>query len=350
VQQVISYAELQPDQLTTGHEMAGNRFCHCCSPVTRGANTVDTISNACSPARQQVLLVSALLSLVGWRAAEAQQTYGNNNVYRALIQRGVSLNDEVAVKLPEPFLPDGLSDEQQRERVRSIAGRYRVQQFVRKSAVAPFVLKQAYVKDGRGRRIGHAVDLWFVAYGQLADVQNKETANEFFTGVPPAEDDSGASLRELTAKELSGIPTEDFDPDSEKYVLAQFPLLNRVWVCGVGHAQKSRTDESLLVAWEIDERFSQDETLANRWYPLETTQLGQRVRGAARPYQGYGGYVKITSLSQPKGALMFETHVVFHEPEDWFRGSNFLRSKTPLIVKENVDKLRRKLAKIRADP
>ena len=46
--------------------------------------------------------------------------------------------------------------------------------------------------------------------------------------------------------------------------------------------------------------------------------------------------------------MLCEAHVVFHEPTDWFRGSNFLRSKTPLMVKENVDKLRRKLARVQA--
>ncbi|MFO7901796.1 MAG: hypothetical protein R6U98_03985, partial [Pirellulaceae bacterium] len=171
---------------------------------------------------------------------------------------------------------------------------------------------------------------------------------------------------------------EKIDEDAEKYALVGFSLMNRVYVQGVGHVRRSHTDESVVIAWELDPRFNADDHRAapgangdfpreseqgeeglrgasfqpegsksrryNCWQPIETTKLGQRERGAPRPYQGYAGYLKITNLSVPKGALLFEAHAVFHEPEEWFRGSNFLRSKIPLMVKESINGLRRKLA------
>jgi hypothetical protein len=264
-----------------------------------------------------------------------------------LIGQGVQLEQDLVFKLPEPALIDGLDGKQQREIITRIAGRYGWQQFVRKSAVAPFMLKQAYLKDEQGRRVGHAVSLWFIAYGSLADLEDESLADDFAGPERSPASESDAEVRELSEDELSNFGLETIDKEVERYVVAEVPLFNRVQVRGVVHARQSRTVESITVGWELDARFSRDDRLANRWWPLETTELGERKRGTPRPYQGYGGYLKITTLAEPEGALLFETHVVFHEPVDWFRGSNFLRSKTPLLVRENVDKLRRRLARLK---
>ncbi len=309
-----------------------------------------------------------------------------NALFRDLIQRGVKLGDAAIVKLPAPVLGETIAEKQQREMVTQIAGRYGWERFVRKSTTAPFVLRQAYMKDKQGDRIGHKIDLWFVAHGKLEELNDQRFADTFMGPRPgaktphsaaPATQDSNdtdrvaagrsasvsdgrvsdgrvsdgrdpnaTNLRELGDSELErlGIPT--IDRDVVRYMLVEFPLMKRVYLRGVAHVERSSNDESILIAWQLDPRSEHDGTLANRWYPIETTELGARRCGAARPYRGYGGYLQVTTLSEPQGALLFEVHVAFHEPKDWFHASNLLRSKTPLVVREQVDKVRRKLAKL----
>jgi hypothetical protein len=269
-----------------------------------------------------------------------------NRLFQKLTDAGVQLTEEVVVPLPVPSLADGVDADLQRETVTRIAGRYGWKAFVRPSSVAPFMLKQAYLKDAQGQRVGHAIDLWFIAYTDLSVFQDKQLADDFFARQRSSDQAEDGTVRELSDAELSTLQLTSVNDDRERYVLAEFPLMNRVYVQGIGHAEQQRTDESILLAWELAPGLPQTDALANRWWPIETTRLGERKRGRSQPYQGYGGYLKITTLQEPAGALFCEAHVVFHEPQDWFSGSNFLRSKTPLIVRENVDKLRRELTRI----
>ena len=263
-----------------------------------------------------------------------------NPLVNRLIRQGIELEDGLAFRLPTPKVLESLEPEAQKKVITELAGRYGYSTFVRRSAVAPFMLKQTYLKDGDGRRVGHAIGIWFIAYGRLEDFQDKELAKEL-AGTKPGDDDG--SMRQLSNEELASCQIELPDDDSEGFVVAEAPLMNRVHVRSVIHAIKTNLPGTITVGWELDGRFDRNAELANRWWPIETTNLGERKRGDPQPYHGYGGYLKITQLTEPADALLFETHVVFHEPENWFRGSNFLRSKTPLIVKENVDRLRRRL-------
>jgi hypothetical protein len=288
--------------------------------------------------------VLLLLTASAAGADDGASALQENALLKRLLQEGVVLTDDVTVRLPAPEVPDGLAQGQQQAIVTRIADRYTWQQFVRPSAVAPFVLRQAYVKDSRDRRVGHTLDLWFVAYGTLADLRKQQTAEDLFAAAQSENSSPDNRLKELTADRLAPFQLEPMNPELERYVLVEASIMNRVYVRGVGHAERSQSSESLLIAWELETRFQSAAELASMWQPIESTQLGDRRRGDARPYRGLGGYVKVTSLAEPAGALLFEVHSVLHEPEDWFQGSNFLRSKTPLLVREQIDKLRRKLA------
>ena len=85
---------------------------------------------------------------------------------------------------------------------------------------------------------------------------------------------------------------------------------------------------------------------AARREAIERDQLGKTKLGPPTPYAGLGGYIKVTGLHEPAGALLVECHAVFDEPQGWFDGKNLLRSKLPLVVQENVRTFRRKLAKV----
>ena len=51
---------------------------------------------------------------------------------------------------------------------------------------------------------------------------------------------------------------------------------------------------------------------------------------------GAGGYLALQSLAEVSpeltGACLVEGRLVLHEPQSWFGGSNFLRSKFPLLI------------------
>lgn len=278
--------------------------------------------------------------------ADAGDAPPDNRLVRELTTQGVRLGDGPWVKLPAPTLVDGLDVAAQRAIVERAAGRYGKDRFTRDSAVAPFSLKLAYLKGADGERIGHSADLWFVAHGNLATLKDEQLLEDLVQ--PGSEKDSPFTpeARELDDEQLAVRSIQRLTGcGEEKYVFARFSVLNRVYLSGVGNAVYTESPQSLVVAWRLDPRFADDADFASRWQPIETDELGKRKLGVAQPYGGYGGYAKITTLDEPAGALFVESHVVFHEPSGWFRGSNLLRSKMPLAIQENVRKFRRQLAK-----
>ena len=107
---------------------------------------------------------------------------------------------------------------------------------------------------------------------------------------------------------------------------------------------REKRAESVVAGIKLDERFNKDQEFSNTWSPIVRDAGGKLSVGAPSPYSGLGGYMKITQLREPAGALFVECHIVFAEPEAWFGGKNLLRSKLPLAVQDNVRSFRRKLA------
>ena len=83
---------------------------------------------------------------------------------------------------------------------------------------------------------------------------------------------------------------------------------------------------------------------------LRPAPQGAQQLGDPHPYSGFGGYIKVSELVEPAGALLIEMHFVFDEPEGWFGGKNLLRTKLPLAVQENVRKFRGELKKATQKP
>ena len=292
----------------------------------------------------------ATLLLAALAPADADEL-PNNPVFRRLIVEGINVSGDQTESLPSPTLADDADRAAQRHIVTRAAGKYGWSRFVRDSVVAPFAVELSFVKDGDGNRIGHSIDLWFVAYGTLEKLSDDRLINDLIQ-IEPARNAQDAQGNELSAKELAenGIVVGESDEFQEKFVYGEFPLMERVRVAGVGHAAYSRHEGSILMACELDERFAADSELGARWQPIRTDDLGRRKLGTARAYRGFGGYGKITELADPEGALFVECHIVFHEPEEWFTGSNFLRAKMPLLIQESVRKFRRHLRKEETAP
>jgi len=278
--------------------------------------------------------------------ASGQADLPQNGVLRHLIVEGVPLGADRTEPLKPPTLADGLDRDKQRRIVTRVAGRHGWSRFTRDSVVAPIALQLHSLNDARGNRIGHSIDLGFVAHGNLETFSEERLFKDFIQSETKKKASEGNGVA-LDAAELArnGIVVRETDGPREKFFHGEFPLLGRVRVAGTCHVAYARAERSLLVAWELDERFAADDPLRGRWQPIESDNLGRKKLGPVRAYRGYGGYGKITRLAEPEGALFIECHIVFHEPQEWFTGGNLLRAKMPLLTQESVRKFRRRLKK-----
>ncbi len=266
-----------------------------------------------------------------------------NRLLDELTTRGVKLGPEAdTVLLPKPTMPDGLDAAAQEAVIRETASRHPLDRFVRKSIVAPIVIARQSINDSQGTRLGHRLDVFFVAHGRLATISGEQLHNELNvapaskTGLPS--ENRLLSKEELTGKDL---------PSGPKYSYFGTTVIDRVYVTGVSHAVEVRGEDSVLVAVKIDPRFNGDAKFPNQWSSIVRKSSGAYDVGPARPYCAFGAYAKATELvdasGDPTGAIFVECHVVFGEPEGWFDGRNLLAPKLPLVVQEEVRRFRRKL-------
>jgi hypothetical protein len=130
----------------------------------------------------------------------------------------------------------------------------------------------------------------------------------------------------------------------ERYSHVVFGILERVQMSATLHTLVSHGKDSLLSASLVDPSF-REEAFVNRWRSLTPDGMGGFELGEPHPYRGAGGYLKITGLHEPAGALFVEYHLVYVEPHGWFNGANPLRSKLHSPVQSQVRSFRRELAR-----
>lgn len=266
-----------------------------------------------------------------------------------LVSQGVRLPSGQAVKLPPPLMADGLSPAAQQEALRRAADKYPLDRFTRDAIVSPFVLEINSLDDSSGQRRGQRVDFCFVAYGPLTAFEDEGLFDEL-AGAAEGESagEEPLSARTLTLEELKarGLEANSTRERSVNYITFSASILDRVQLSGLAFTERAKETDSVVAALRLDERFAEDADFPNRWRPILRDEAGRMSLGTPQPYSGLGGYIKVTELSEPAGALFVECHVAFDEPQGWFEGKNLLRSKLPLVVQDNVRSLRRKLAKV----
>jgi hypothetical protein len=273
-----------------------------------------------------------------------------NPVYEQLTRQGVILPKGSPIKLPAPTVRDGLDAAAQRKAIQSIADeRKPVESLLQKRLDAPFVLKTyddktSSAAGGTGKRL----DLYFVVYGDL-----KKIADEGFWGDEdagpedqPDPNDAQFTGKLLTPEELKERRIEPLLSSgvTENYGTAEIQLFNRVRIRGTTRSVETKADESVTYASILDPRFASDKKYPNQWQSVVRDEAGKLQYGTLKPYAGLGSYAKATQLKEPEGAIFLEYHLVYDEPVGWFGGAGVIRSKLPIVVKDNVKKLRRKLA------
>jgi hypothetical protein len=285
------------------------------------------------------------LLLLAQSAAESP----DNPVYRTIMADGLTVNG-TTVKLPAPTLPDGLSADASRAALKEVAGDDRaVQELLRDSVTAPFILKTRDVKTGDS--IIRVIDLWFVVHARLDEVdldqtlrqngdQSVEAGNMKFASKILSEND----LRERKIQPLASVGGRN-----EWFTHLNGRLLDRIEVQTTDRAVATRTPNSLLIAARTDVAFDADSTFPNRWTAL-TQQGAIEKAGSPKTYGGSLSYVKITSFPGEADALFVESHLAFVEPLDWFQGNPILRSKFGVIAQDQIRRLRREIQKKRSEP
>jgi hypothetical protein len=288
-----------------------------------------------------MLFFSWLLLAPGFLRAEGHDPI--NPLFRELRDPGLAVGMNLHAPLPAPSMANGLDAKAQQAVLQAVAGEdYAVEELLRKSVVAPHILRLRNITPSDPMAPARGVDVWFVAYGDLKTVANKD----FLDRVLRANRNEGKG-QDLKSADLARhqITLRPANATHEGYAHVTFGFLDRVEISATGHSFWSQTAGSVLAAAKLDPRFRNDPSFPNQWRSMTRTDEEKFQLGPPQPYEGAGYYVKITRLVEPRGALFVEAHLVFTEPVKWFDGANLLRSKLPPVVQSQVRSLRRELLK-----
>ncbi len=281
---------------------------------------------------------SVLMMLVACLPAIGEEA----SLFEQMTTNGIGPIQSQNIVLPMPLL-SGLDDHAGRlEAAEPLAKRIGWERFAKDSVFAPVAIDIDAVKDSEGKRIAHSIHCAFVVHAQLDELSDQELLKSILvSGEDEERSDSDAEEKgselspEVLAENNIAAPQE-----GESYGQVTFPLFNRIEVSGVIRAQRIENEMSIGVAWQFDDRFT--DRHASVWRKLTKNNLGHIVVGDGVPYTGCGGYMMVQEISP--GLLLVESRMVMHEPQEWFNGSQFLRSKLPPGLQENARSFRRKLA------
>lgn len=295
----------------------------------------------------RVLLILAIVFVGGLTTTLAENQ--PNPILKEMLEKGLNVGGGLLVKLPRPTLADGLNTADQQKVLNSIGTPSKpLNQILANNPKAPFQLK---ISPAVGNKNVFHVDMWYVAYGSLDVVAEKQFLKGLGPGAAPGAPAAPAIQQKLPSKSTDLTP-EDLAKRNialtsgidERYGYSQFEILDKVYLSIASRAVKTSHSESVLTAGYLDERFMNDQQFPNIWQPITQNNLGLPVLGNTKlPYSGAGGYLKVTALKEPAGALFIEGHLVYHEPPAWFSGTSLLRSKIPIMAKDNVETFRKKL-------
>lgn len=268
-----------------------------------------------------------------------------NPVYNELRNNGITLSNGIVVKAREPVLADGLNAKEQEAAIGKV--------------VTPGVMRRGFMFGGRNDSYqydmskpimaekpgpnppaGRTIDLYFVAEGSMESVDSKAFMDQ---QVNKGQGEDRGEAKFLTEDELKkrNISLAKEEGVTERYAKIEFPLFNMVQINGVGYGVQTKGKDSVLVAFRLDPRFTNDKTYPNEWRPIIRNAQGNPQPGAPTPYEAAGGYVKVTKLEgQKKPRVFVEYHLIFDEPYGWFNGGPTLTSKLPIQYENDVREFR----------
>jgi hypothetical protein len=288
-------------------------------------------------------MYSLAIALAAVLPAQPPSHEDGNPIYKALLDPGLVVGPNLRVKLPKPTMPDGLSAEEQKKVLKTLIGDdYGLEDFTRKSAVAPHLLRIREADTSDPKAPARGLDTYFVAYVDLKAFDD-ERFLERSLNIGKGE---GGKAKSITKDDLRkrGIDSKALEAKKEGFAFIEFDFLQKVRLRVTGHGMATKSGESIVAGAEVDSRFRGDKEFPNEWQSLSQVD-GETKLGPAQPFGGSGMYVKITKLHEPAGAVFVEQHIIYSEPYGWFDGANLLRSKLPPVMTVNVRRMREAWAK-----
>jgi len=286
--------------------------------------------------RRLVLLFACELGLIGC----AGSALAGNPIYDELTTAGLKISATETVKLPPPTLADGLAAADQRQAIEgALQKRYTWEEFTRNAVVAPFYLKIADEKEGT---VARQVDAYFIAYGDLQKLNADDPLTGTLASGGGGEKSDDTDWTKPLAKNEAAKRDLPMNGDF-RLVAGEMSLFEKVRLSIFTESSKSLSADSMLIASVLTTDKLKE--YPSQWRSIGRDDAGRRQLGPPQPYSGMGGYLKVTKLAAPAGALFLECHLVFAEPEGWFNGANLLRSKLPIKFQDSVRKARRDIAK-----
>ena len=265
------------------------------------------------------------------------------SVMQRMTTKGIQLTEDVTHVLPAPSVDLKMDAETRKANLEKLTRGRGWTQFARKSTNAPVTINLKYIQSPSGERIGHQIHFAFVVHATLETLKDKDLMKSMASEEEKPEDADLYKMDEISVEKLKEFGTTPAKNNS--YGFVQSPLMNRVIIRGTIRTEQVISDDSVLVTWEMDPRFTNAKEFANTWSSIKRDRLGKKVQSDPKPYQGAGGYMHVSKLPEVDGAVLVESQMVIHEPTDWFSSSTALRSKMPLLIQNTARDFRRKLAK-----
>lgn len=200
-----------------------------------------------------------------------------------------------------------------------------IEQFTRDSVVAPVRIQLRYLRASDGTKIGHDVHAMFVVHTQLDEFSPEDFADRL---AGKRDEAQPINSKDVSASILQSL---DLEADEEtRFKLVEFDLLEKIRLSGLFEFRNSKSERQRQINFHVIDEHD------NRWRSLMDENLSGNYRGLA-------GHLTATELAELDGVVLIELRLLMHEPQDWFAGSNFLRSKLPLVLQETARDIRRSL-------
>lgn len=272
-----------------------------------------------------------------------------------ILESGISVAG-IQVALNPPVLStigEGSAQQLAETRVTELAGNFGLSRFTRNNLNAPVRIQIDEVSEADGNRQGYAIHSAYVLYAELSKLKDKTLMESIF-GAERDSSDEGGVMRELSDAELQSLDLKASGGD-RNFLWLEMPLLNKVVVRGLVEVEKAESETGFLLAWRLVDTASPEfgqfadigrtegGSFESTWAKVSTNDLGAKVEGTPQAYSGLGGYVSLKATGLEENQMLVESRMVMHEPEDWFSGSRYLRSKLPLSIQSSAKSLRRKL-------
>ena len=283
------------------------------------------------------VLWTVCVSIVAPARLRSDDAMPTNPLMDQFLNRGLDIPGMEPFKLDAPTVREGMTARELDAALRKAAGKAPVKLFMQPGQFKPITLSVEAVLDADKVRQAHHVKLQFVAFGKLDTVLKKNMLSHLIGGAKGKSE--RLTVSQLLKRDLAMLDSKVL---KDQYDILNMELLEKVSISGITHTVKTYGPKTAYSTTILDDRFANDAEYPNVWQHV--TPEG-KLLGKPSPYSGMGGYVVALELPEPKGALYLEMHYILPEPRGWFGGQEVLRSKLPILIRDNVQEFRRKLAK-----